>query len=119
MGEVFIRHTMEKSIFQSHFKNFSPELIMIFLSLPGLAWANFFAYHHQIYWGKCGTDLGSNPFQNVGLGLPSDLSHQLLCSTTYCQNISILPKGGQIGGTLGVEPLFIQKISSGGKVFVF
>jgi hypothetical protein len=56
----------------------------------------------------------------MGLGLPSELSHQLiLCSTNYCQNISILPNGGQIGGTLGVESLFILKISSGGKVFVF
>jgi len=41
MGAVFICHNIEKSIFHNHFKNFSPELIMIFLSLPGLAWANF------------------------------------------------------------------------------
>ena len=41
MGAVFICHNIEKSIFHSHFNNFSSELIMIFLSSPGLARANF------------------------------------------------------------------------------
>ena len=41
IGAVFICHNIEKSKFHGHFKNFTPELIMIFLSSPGLAWANF------------------------------------------------------------------------------
>jgi uncharacterized integral membrane protein len=37
IGAVFICQNIEKSKFHGHFKNFTPELIMIFLSSPGLA----------------------------------------------------------------------------------